>query len=108
MSSLRRCEPAEDAVTRSAPSKVAAVVAALSGKNNVWDDDGFVQVEKRCVVDNESLTEHRRGFTQDSGLDGRRWGRQVVQSTEYNKDKYRPGITVRYVGRQCRVKIAST
>jgi hypothetical protein len=44
MSSLLRCEPAEDAVARSAPSKVAAVVAALSGENSVWDDGGFVQV----------------------------------------------------------------
>lgn len=59
MSSQFRCEPAEDAVARSAPSKVAAVVAALSGENSVWDDGGFVQVEERYVVDNESLTEHR-------------------------------------------------
>lgn len=58
MPSLLRWEPAEDAVACSALSHVAAVVAAFGGKSSVWDDDEFIHVEKRCVVDDESFTEH--------------------------------------------------
>ena len=74
MSSLLHWEPAADAVARSAPSRVAVVVAAMGGEDSVWDDGGCVHVEQRWLVcvDDESFTEHRRWFTPNNGLDRRR------------------------------------